>query len=76
MIENLTVLLEDLGTEEAIVFPKEDEIFEKLSCLSATTINNVQLYQTNEPLAVFWDEGEMRTWYVGFFIDENEDGTF
>ena len=34
------------------------------------------MYQPNEPLAVFWDEGQTRSWYVGFFIDENEDGTF
>ena len=34
------------------------------------------MYQPNEPLAVFWDEGQTRSWYVGFFIDENDDGTF
>ena len=31
---------------------------------------------TNEPLAVIWDEVEGRKWYIGFYLDENEDGTF
>ena len=56
MIENLIVLLEDSDAEEAIVFPTEDEIFEKLSSLSTMSVNDDQLYQLNEPLAVFWDE--------------------
>ena len=75
MIENLTVLLDDSCVEEAVIFPTEDEIFEKLSS-NTTLCNDDQMYQPNEPLAVFWDEGQTRSWYVGFFIDENDDGTF
>ena len=81
MTENLIVLLEDDNpVEQAIVFPNEDELFEKLQSIVTTQQApppaDEQIFMTNEPLAVIWDEVEGRKWYIGFYLDENEDGTF
>ena len=82
MTENLIVLLEDDNPSRAgnSFFPNEDELFEKLQSIVTTQQApppaDEQMFMTNEPLAVIWDEVEGRKWYIGFYLDENEDGTF
>ena len=30
----------------------------------------------NQPVAVVCGEGEVKRWYIGFYMDDNDDGTF
>ena len=73
MTENLIVLLEnDNPVEQAIVFPNEDELFEKLQSILTTQQApppaDEQIFMTNESLAVIWDEVEGRKWYIVFYF--------
>ena len=86
MIENLTILLcEEQEADDAIVFPCEDEILEMIT--GHRIVNDTEepevvaaLEETvalkpNQPLAIVWDERNRKKWYIGFYIDTNEDGT-
>lgn len=34
------------------------------------------MFQPNQSLAVIWDEEGKKRWYIGFYLDDNGDGTF
>ena len=34
------------------------------------------LFEPNQPLAVIWDERNRKKWYIGFFLDVIDDGTY
>jgi len=34
------------------------------------------VFKPNQPLAVMWDEGTKKIWYVGYYVDDNVDGIF
>ena len=86
MIQNLTVIFsEDTTAEESILFPSEDEIMDILhhnvststdDSDESTTESTTLSLSPNQPVAVIWDSRNKRNWYVGFFIDMNEDGTY
>lgn len=89
MIENLTIILgsDEHQSEGAVVFPCEEEIMETLEVAIITNVPDVDevlqshfqdepLFHPNQPLAVLWDEGNSKVWYVGFYMSNNGDGTF
>ena len=82
MIENLTIIFsEDDYVEDSIVFPTEDEIMDLLHNNSESTNvasegNTTLSLRPNQPLAVICDSRAKRNWYIGFFLDKNEDGTY
>ena len=80
MIENLIVLVgDDYQAEEAVVFPCEEEILETLKGAGAETgMSHSQepMFQPNQPLAVIWDERGTKRWFIGFYLNDNGDGTF
>ena len=81
MIENLTIIFsEDNYVEENIVFPTEDEIMDLLHNNSEYTVASKDIttlsLRPNQPLAVIWDSRAKRNWFIGFFLDKNEDGTY
>ena len=81
MIENLTIIFsEDNYVEESIVFPTEDEIMDLLHNNSEYTVASKDIttlsLRPNQPLAVIWDSRAKRNWFIGFFLDKNEDGTY
>ena len=84
MIENLTVLLSDKDdVQEGILFPSEEKIMSILkgdapvSENTATTdTNDNALVQPNQPVAVIWDIKNKQKWYIGFFLDWNEEVTY
>jgi hypothetical protein len=79
MIENLTVLVgDDYQAEEAVVFPCEEEILETLMGSQEVEVmsQDEPMFQPNQPLAVIWDERGTKRWYIGFYLDDNGDGTF
>lgn len=75
MIENLTILLGDESKEEeGVVFTCEEEIVEVLRGRVQTEITPEEPeFLPNQPLAVIWDEGGTKQWYVGFYLDQDED---
>lgn len=32
--------------------------------------------QPNQPVAVIWDSKSIKKWYIGFYLDMNDDGTY
>ena len=81
-----TVLLrEEQEADEAIVFPCEDEILEMIT--GHKIVNDTDEHEAvgaleetvalkpNQPVAFVWDERNRKKWYIGFYIDTNEDGT-
>ena len=80
MVENITVLLSDEHeAEDGIVFPCEDEIMEIISGNTSNPVHEgetVLTLQPNQPVAVIWDVKNKKRWYIGFYIDKNDDGTF
>ena len=89
-IENLTVILGDdnQSSVEPVLFPCEDEIIEMLregtdkiiqeeATVQVTEVPSEDpAFQFNQPVAVIWDEGCVKRWYIGFYLDDNRDGTF
>ena len=57
----------DQETEDTDVLPTVQE---------ATKGPLFQFKSFNQPVAVVWDEGDIKRWYIGFYLDDNEDGTF
>ena len=80
MIENLTIHLgDDYQVEEAVVFISEEEIVQLLrgeGNKDEETIEDEALFLPNQPLAVIWEEGGKKLWFIGFYVDDNEDSTF
>ena len=87
MIENLSAILsEDPEADESISFPCEDEIMAIIinartveeksnSTENQTEKDDSLILQPNQPVAVVWDVRGKKNWYMGFFIDTNDDGT-
>ena len=76
-ITNMAIILaSDVESREGedIIFESSDEIMEILS--SNTTTDEPNQYKKQDLLAVYWDTtNDFREWYIGFFLDTNEDGT-
>ena len=80
MHEQLAILLssdiQDSGVE---LFNTEEEILEILckrqKDQESQTKSKEVIFQSQQPLAVVWDEGQERKWYIGLFVDNNDDGT-
>lgn len=64
------------------MFPCEEEIIERLTEATTSVHEEEEIFQEepvlkpNQHLAVIWDEGTKKIWYVGFYVDDNGDGTF
>ncbi|CAL4100113.1 unnamed protein product [Meganyctiphanes norvegica] len=76
--ENLAILLSDgdihIGND--VIFTTEEEIMEILLHKSySNTISSKPRYEIQQPLAVVWDNNKGRKWYVGFYMDENDNKT-
>ena len=80
MIENLVLILSDENeAQDCIVFPSEEEIMEKLQNKEQASIDEVTDETTlvpNQPVAIIWDTKKRKQWYIGFFLNMNDDGTF
>ena len=87
MIENLTIMFSDEGdAQNGVLFPTEDEIMNLLqdkqqleSVAGESCTDNQQKGRNlspNQPVAVIWDKKARKEWYIGFFLDKNEDGTY
>lgn len=89
MVENLTILFsEDPEADEAVVFPGEDEIMDILTANAEkdnATTGEIDVTQDAstlvdlepmQPVAVVWDVRNKKKWYVGFYLDKNDDETF
>ena len=83
MIENLTLILSDeIEAQDCIVFPSEDEIMDTLLKKEQASTDDVAVQSEtlnlvpNQPVAVIWDTKNRKEWYIGFFLDKNDDGTF
>ena len=84
MIENFILILPDEHeAQDCVVFPSEDEIMDSLMNrepqISTGDVDNqdadLQL-APNQPVAVMWDsKNNRKRWYIGFFLDTNNDGT-
>ena len=80
MHEKLAILLssdiQDSGVE---LFNTEEEILEILckrqKDQESQTKSKEVIFQSQQPLAVVWDEGQERKWYIGLFVDNNDNGT-
>ena len=80
MHEKLAILLssdiQDSGVE---LFNTEEEILEILckrqKDQESQTKSKEVIFQSQQPLAVVWDEGQERKWYIGLFVDNNDDKT-
>ena len=74
LAQNLVIIFDDcIDSSDAVVFPSEDEIMEKLLPLLP---NNEELPESDltpsqdEPIAVVWEEDDGSwEWYIGFFLD-------
>ena len=70
----------DYQPKDAVVFPCEEEIMEKLkgTLKAETGMSHSQdpTFRPNQPLAVIWDERGTVRWYIGFYLNDNGDGTF
>ena len=82
MAENLATLLasDTMGSEgEDIVFDSADEIMSilqnKLEESSTSTSSVKQKRQRDDPIIVVWHERGNPVWYLGFYLDENDDDT-
>ena len=83
----MALLLATDEQDSGILFHTEEEIVDiildrhssnrnELSTSHDITVTVIgKSYKYQQPLAVVWYQGAGRTWYVGFFIDENDDGT-
>ena len=80
LAQNLVIIFDDcIDSSDAVVFPSEDEIMEKLLPLLP---NNEELPESDvtpsqdQPIAVVWEEDNGSwEWYIGFFLDYNKDKT-
>ena len=87
MSEDLSAILsEDPEADESISFPCEHEIMAIIinartveeksnSTENQTEKDNSLILQPNQPVVVVWDVRGKKNWYMGFFIDTNDDGT-
>ena len=77
------------GEDEIIEMLKEEEAMETESGRPSTESDPPSLptsspdtdtapiqYNFNQPLAVIWEEERGMQWYVGFYLDGSDDGTF
>ena len=74
------------GQEESVVFPTEDEMMEILTTSTSQGMGNAQDIEDTEDIAtnspflqdqmVVWDENDGKKWYIGQYLDDNDDGTF
>ena len=77
---NLTALLvqDENNDGKHMLFHTEDEIMELLSpdCQSAEDKREQEPYKLQDVIAVVWEaeNGEL-TWYIGFYMGKNIDGT-
>jgi hypothetical protein len=60
---------------ENLIFETADEIMELLGQEKLNEANESLPYVAQDPLVIIWDNEVSRNWHVGFFIDENCDGT-
>ena len=75
MFENLTVLLaSDSTTDETtdVLFDSEDKI---MSILQSGHCKENE-YAINDPVIIVWHERQIVKWHLGFFLDDNNDGSF
>ena len=81
MLENLTTILcGEHEAEDGVVFPCEDEIMAILQQHATSEVakvahNDLSL-QPNQPVAVIWDTKSRKQWYIGFYLDMNDDETY
>lgn len=87
LTEQMALLLATDEQDSGILFHTEEEIVDIILDRHSSNRNELSTshditvtvtgksYEYQQPLAVVWDQGAGRTWYVGFFIDENDDGT-
>ena len=76
MTNNLLLMFSNQDEcKKDILFHTEDEIMAILTEESKTSQPCAFSFQ--QPLAIMWDIGENRHWFVGFYLDTNgdEDGT-
>ena len=83
--ENLVqILSDDIIDECSVIFPCEDVIMDILMRQESTNeviteevAAEVQsIFAANQTLAIVRDEKRKRRWYIGFFIDFDEDRSF
>lgn len=77
MSNNLLLMFSnpDEGTHE-MLFHTEEEIMSILD--GAPTSTKSSGYSFQQPLAIVWDIGDVKEWFIGFHLDANsdEEGTF
>ena len=84
LTENIVILLdkseEDVAKDE-VVFPSEEEIYDKINEEDEKDEDEDKTVQSghlnpDEPLAVIWDDDDgTRYWCIGFYAHDNEDET-
>ena len=79
LTENLSVLLsKDISdNSDNVLFSTENKIMEILLEKPAASDDSLSkpVYERHQPVAVVWDSDKGRNWFVGFFMDENDDTT-
>jgi len=74
---NLIVLLDrDVSSQgDALVcFPSEEEIMDAIQQAQSSEKTNERRYQTQQMVAVIWDNDNERYWCLGIYISADEDG--
>jgi len=78
LTKNLAALVSDnVGdNSDNVLFSTEDEIMEILEkrVISDNSLSK-PVYESHQPVAVVWDSAKGSDWFVGFYIDENDDTT-